>query len=151
MTETAGSARMAAALQRVVDFYEGLTPDRIGRIDEVYAADAWFKDPFNEVRGIEAIARIFTHMYRQVQLPRFVVRERVADGQGAMLAWEFHFQAGAWAGGGPQVVRGVTHLKFDAQGRVSYHRDYWDAAEELYMKLPLVGALMRGLRRLLAA
>jgi steroid delta-isomerase len=27
------------------------------------------------------------------------------------------------------------------------HRDYWDAAEELYEKLPLVGALMRWLKR----
>ena len=26
------------------------------------------------------------------------------------------------------------------------HRDYWDAAEELYEKLPLLGALMRWLK-----
>ncbi|MGO1254794.1 MAG: nuclear transport factor 2 family protein, partial [Alcaligenes aquatilis] len=26
-------------------------------------------------------------------------------------------------------------------------RDYWDAAEELYAKLPLLGLLMRWLRR----
>jgi len=41
----------------------------------------------------------------------------------------------------------VTLLKFDAAGKVNYHRDYWDAAEELYEKLPLIGPLMRGLRR----
>jgi hypothetical protein len=44
----------------------------------------------------------------------------------------------------------VSHLKFAADGRVVYHRDYWDAAEELYMKLPAIGTLMRGLRRMLA-
>jgi len=27
------------------------------------------------------------------------------------------------------------------------HRDYWDAAGELYAKLPLIGAVMRWLRR----
>jgi hypothetical protein len=42
---------------------------------------------------------------------------------------------------------GVT---VDDQGRVSLHRDYWDAAEELYEKLPVVGALMRWLRRRIA-
>jgi hypothetical protein len=36
---------------------------------------------------------------------------------------------------------------FDAQGLVTLHRDYWDAAEELYEKLPVVGALMRWLKR----
>jgi hypothetical protein len=35
----------------------------------------------------------------------------------------------------------------DAQGLIVLHRDYWDAAEELYEKLPVVGALMRWLRR----
>jgi len=34
---------------------------------------------------------------------------------------------------------------------VTYHRDYWDTAEELYAKLPLLGGLMRLLRRRLAA
>ncbi|NBU45056.1 MAG: nuclear transport factor 2 family protein, partial [Betaproteobacteria bacterium] len=27
------------------------------------------------------------------------------------------------------------------------HRDYWDAAEELYEKFPLVGHMMRWLKR----
>jgi hypothetical protein len=35
----------------------------------------------------------------------------------------------------------------DPQGLIVLHRDYWDAAEELYEKLPVVGALMRWLRR----
>ena len=42
---------------------------------------------------------------------------------------------------------GASHLVFDAQGLVVLHRDYWDAAEELYEKLPLVGSLMRWLKR----
>jgi hypothetical protein len=33
------------------------------------------------------------------------------------------------------------------QQRISLHRDYWDAAEELYEKLPWVGALMRWLKK----
>jgi steroid delta-isomerase len=36
-------------------------------------------------------------------------------------------------------------------GRVVYHRDYWDAAGELYERIPLLGALMRGVRRRLRA
>jgi hypothetical protein len=35
----------------------------------------------------------------------------------------------------------------DEAGRITVHRDYWDAAEELYEKLPLVGRLMRWLKR----
>ena len=49
--------------------------------------------------------------------------------------------------GETQTVRGASHLVLDPQGLIVLHRDYWDAAEELYEKLPVVGALMRWLRR----
>jgi steroid delta-isomerase len=45
-----------------------------------------------------------------------------------------------------QTVRGGSHLVLAPTGRITLHRDYWDAAEELYEKLPVVGALMRWLR-----
>ena len=131
----------------LVGFFETLTPQSLERFPEFYAADAWFKDPFNEVRGVDAIRHIFEHMFRQVENPRFVVTDRMAEANRAMLVWEFRFSRQ----GAPQIIRGTSHLHFDAEGRVIRHRDYWDAAEELYMTLPVIGWLMRRLRRALSA
>lgn len=142
---------MRPDLDRLIDFYQTLTPATVPRFAEFYAADAWFKDPFNEVRGLAAIEGIFDHMFRQVSEPRFVVSERIVDEGGAMLVWEMHYRMRLPGARGAQVMRGVTHLRFGDDGRVVYHRDYWDAAEELYMKLPAIGCVMRGLRRVLAA
>ena len=138
-------------LDPLIRFYHDLTIEHVARFPEYYAEDAWFKDPFNEVRGVAAIQRIFTHMFRQVAEPRFVVTDKVVDEASAMLVWEFHVQIRLWGRGEAMVMRGVSHLRFDAAGKVNYHRDYWDTGEELYMKLPALGTLMRGLRRALAA
>jgi steroid delta-isomerase len=135
----------------LIQFYHELSLDSLARFPEFYSANAYFKDPFNEVRGVAAIQRIFTHMFSQVAEPRFVVTEKVADAGGVMLIWEFYYRVRLWGKGEAQVMRGVSHLKFDPDGKVNYHRDYWDTAEELYMKLPALGTLMRGLRRMLAA
>jgi steroid Delta-isomerase len=137
--------------EALIKFYESLTPDAVARFGEFYADDAWFKDPFNEVRGLPAIERIFRHMFTQVGEPRFVVTDTVADAGGAMLVWEFSYRVRLWGKGETQLMRGVSHLKFNAAGKVCQHRDYWDTGEELYMKLPLMGGLWRGLRRMLAA
>lgn len=139
------------SLDALIRFYQELSPEGVEHFAEFYSADAYFKDPFNEVRGIPAIQRIFSHMFGQVAEPRFVITERVADPGGAMLVWEFSYRVRLWGKGETQVMRGVSHLRFDAAGKVEYHRDYWDTAEELYMKLPVLGWLMRGLRRVLAA
>jgi steroid delta-isomerase len=136
-----------AAVGRVVAFFESISASDVGRLGEVYAADAFFKDPFNEVRGVPAITRIFEHMFVQVDAPRFVVRETVAQGDAAFLVWDFEFALRRPLPTRPRRVRGCSHLRFDADGRVTFHRDYWDAAEELYEQLPAIGVLMRWLRR----
>lgn len=138
-------------LDPLIRFFESITPESVSRFPEFYAENAWFKDPFNEVRGVGAIQRIFAHMFGQVDEPRFVVSEQVADAYGAVLIWTFHYRfRGAGKASAEQVMRGVSHLKFDADGKVVFHRDYWDTAEELYMKIPLLGALMRFLRKRLS-
>jgi len=138
-------------LQPLIDFYNTFNPASIGRLGDFYSEDAYFKDPFNEVRGVAAIASIFTHMFRQVEDPRFRVTETIADAQGAMLAWEFHFAVRILGRSHTRMIRGVSHLRFDAQGKVCHHRDYWDAAEELYATLPVIGCVTRGLARAFAA
>ena len=134
-------------LARLKAFYETLRPQDVAQIDALYAPDAFFKDPFNEVRGTEAIRRIFAHLFEQVDQPRFVVTGTIAQDDRAVLLWEFRFAFRRPLPAGPQVVRGCSHLVFDAAGRVGMHRDYWDTAEELYARLPVLGALMRLLRR----
>ena len=139
------------SLESLIRFYHELTPDTDSRFGEFYTPDAWFKDPFNEVRGLPAIERIFRHMFEQVGEPRFVVTETVADANGAMLVWELSYRLRLLGRGETQIMRGVSHLKFAPDGKVAYHRDYWDTGEELYMKMPIMGGLWRGLRRMLSA
>lgn len=130
----------------LVRFFEQLAPADLKALATVYAEDARFKDPFNDVVGIDAIERVFAHMYVALDEPRFIIVEAIVDGDQCVLVWDFVFRFKRWSSA-LQTVRGASHLRFDAQGRVALHRDYWDAAEELYEKLPLLGALMRWLRR----
>ncbi len=133
-----------AALARLVHFYETLTPGTLGReLARVYAPEASFKDPFNEVQGLGAISGIFEHMFTRVAAPRFVVHVKMRQDMDAFLTWSMLFETDD----GPMCIRGASHVQFNAQGLVLMHRDYWDAAEELYEKVPLVGGLMRFLKR----
>ncbi len=135
------------AVTRVIAFFETLAPSDVVALGRLYAVDSRFKDPFNEVQGLPAIRHIFEHMFVTLEQPRFVVTGRVVQGQQCFLTWEFLFAFRNFHKGVTQTVRGASHLVFDDQGLVTLHRDYWDAAEELYEKLPVVGGLMRWLKR----
>ena len=130
-------------LDAVVRYFETLDRDSVRRVGEIYAGDAFFKDPFNEARGEAAIRRIYEHMFEQLEAPRFKVTGRFSGDDGAMLIWDMTFRMRSE----PVIIRGSTHLRFAPDGRISYHRDYWDSGEELYAKLPVLGALIRFLQR----
>jgi len=138
---------MKDAVARIEVFFSALGPSDLSRLGDFYTPDACFKDPFNEVRGVAAIQRIFQHMFEALDAPRFVITRRVVDGDQCFLVWEFRFGFKNFHKGVEQVVHGGSHLLLAPDGRIQSHRDYWDAAEELYEKLPVVGGLMRWLKR----
>ncbi len=130
---------------RLVVLFEHFAPADVARLGEHYASDARFKDPFNEVSGLAEVQRVYAHMFRTLDAPRFVVHRVVAQGDEAFLSWDFRFRFRRDPR--ERTVRGATHLVLDADGRIALHRDYWDAAEELYEQLPLLGTLMRWVKR----
>jgi ketosteroid isomerase-like protein len=134
-----------ADLYRVIDFFQSISADSARTLSQIYTDDVWFKDPFNEVQGLEQVSHIFTHMFEQVDAPRFVVTHSVLQDDQAFLTWDFLFRMRRFSDD-EQCIRGATHVRFASDGRVAYHRDYWDAAEELYEKLPILGSLMRWLK-----
>jgi hypothetical protein len=137
--------RLATA--QLAEFFETLTPESVAQLPNIYDAQARFKDPFNEVEGLAEIERIFQHMYVALDGPHFVITGQLVDGAQAFLTWEFRFRFKRFDTQTLQVVRGGSHLLFNDQGLVTLHRDYWDAAEELYEKLPLLGGVMRWLKK----
>jgi steroid Delta-isomerase len=134
-------------VQKVAAFFDAMaSPRDLARMPEVYADDAWFKDPFNQVQGRAAIEKIFAHMYEQVDEPRFQMLETVCEGDTAFFVWTFRFRRKGTKDD-PIVAIGSSHIRFGADGRVVYHRDYWDPAENIYEKLPLIGGFFRWLKR----
>ena len=134
---------MTPQVQNIMAWYAILSPTSLKDIGKYYADDARFKDPFNEVKGVKAIQAIFEHMFATTQYPKFIFEEVIEQESKAFLTWEFHFGLR----GKNYVVKGGSMLPFNDRGSTTDHRDYWEAAEELWVELPIVGALVGWLRR----
>lgn len=137
-------------VKRMVAFWEHLEPEDLAHLGKVYAEQATFKDPFNDVQGLTRIRAVFADMFERMHDPRFVITDAALQGDRVFLVWDF---SGRLRSSNQQLlyIHGASHLKFNDDGLVIYHRDYWDAAEEVYEKVPVLGALMRWLKRRIAA
>ena len=135
------------SLARLVDYFQSLTRESVNGMQLFYTEDAYFRDPFNDVRGIDKIKNIFLKMFDHLVEPRFLITESVLQNDTAVLFWDFTFRMKSFKPQQTLLIKGASHLRFATDGRVQYHVDYWDAAGELYEKLPVIGILMRWLKK----
>ncbi len=127
-----------------IHLFENLSEDRIRGCDAYVSPDIHFIDPFNDIRGIEAFKKLLHKTLEDVRDPVFQVTRRIKDEDILYLKWEFSGSVrviGHWS------VTGLSEIEFDDQGRVCRHVDYWDASTHFYNRLPVIGSLIRLIRR----
>ena len=132
-----------------IAFLEGMTPESLERFSEVFAADARFCDPFNDVRGIDSVRRVFEQMFEQLEDHGFKVLDHAAAGNRAYLNWEFRCTRRGKSQG--FVIEGMSTVDFNEDGKAIAHIDHYDAASQVYESIPLLGAVLRVLRRRISA
>ena len=142
-----GVLDMSGPLRRYIELFEHLTPADLDRFEAYFTANARFKDPFNDVNGITAIRRVFEHMFATLERPAFTVTHAALRGSDGFLQWQFDFRA---RGRDARVI-GVSRIRLAEDGRISEHLDFWDPAEQIYEKLPLLGSLLRWVKRRLSS
>lgn len=141
------SGTMNARIQDIAAWFEALTPQTLGSIGSVYAPDAHFADPFNDAHGLPAITHVYAHMFENLDQPRFHILRQAGQGVDAFLVWRCD---GALRGRS-FAIEGASALVLDAQGLIVDHQDYWDPASQVYERVPLLGAVLRKLRRKLSS
>jgi predicted ester cyclase len=139
---------MRASLDAYIRFYETLTPQTLGALRSLVTAEVHFRDPFNDVQGVDAYERVLAKMFEDLDEPRFEVRHAALDGAIGFLKWRFVFRSKR---GKERAIEGMSEIQFDADGRVARHIDYWDAAAQVYERLPVLGFILRRIRRRIAA
>lgn len=132
-----------AALARYGDFHARLAPGNLDELDALAAEDLRFRDPFNDLRGRQAYRHLLAHMFATITEPRFTILDRACSSSAGYLKWRF---AGALRGRKFEIV-GMSEIKFDARGMVAEHIDHWDAAAQFYGQIPMIGTLIRLIKK----
>lgn len=133
-------------VERYIKLFATLSPADIDRLGDYFAPDARFKDPFNDVRGVAAIASVFRHMFEVCEQPEFDVLDWSCRNNIASIHWRFtlKLKRGKLTF---KPVDGVSLVEFDKRGLATSHIDYWDPTAGVYSEIPVLGGLLRWLRK----
>lgn len=134
----AGSQIERDALKQFEDFYADYSVDAIQQgIRAVYADDAWFGDPFHIVQGIDELEHYFVVMAEPVESCTFRIDSMQRSGEDYFARWTMILESKAAKG---EIIQtpGISHVRFNAEGKVIFQQDYWDTSAMLD-RLPVVG------------
>jgi hypothetical protein len=136
--------RLPAPVQLFQRTFRELRPDSPFPYAELYAPDVSFQDPLTRAEGLDALRAHFDRLNANLRLALFDFQPTLTDGSEAFLPWTMRLELRRGPRG-PIVVSGVTQLRFDQ--RIRYQRDHFDVGELAYEHLPLLGALIRSIKR----
>ncbi|MDZ7854148.1 MAG: nuclear transport factor 2 family protein [Halomonas sp.] len=128
-------------------FFNKLDKTCTKKLYEVYTDDVDFTDPLHHIKGREALEDYFSTLYDNVTSCRFVFHTTLQKDDTAFVTWTMHLVHPRLDGGRVVEVEGCSHLIFAEDGRVTRHRDYFDAGDLLYERLPVMGPAVRWVKR----
>jgi hypothetical protein len=133
-----GSDIEKAALKRFDDFYADYSVEAIrAGVRDVYAENAWFGDPFHIVEGLDDIEHYFVVMAEPVEECTFTVDSMQRSGDDYFARWTMKLESSAAKGELIETI-GMSHVRFNAEGKIIFQQDYWDTSA-MFDRLPVVG------------
>lgn len=128
--------------QRVQEAYQSLASTEMVDVESLYTADVYFEDPSHAIQGKPALIRYFGKMFKSLDQCSFKFHSTIADGSNVCLTWTMIFNHPKLGNGETIRVEGASYLK-TRNGKIYYHRDYFDMGAMLYEHLPIVGKLVQ--------
>ena len=144
-----GSPAEQEAIERFKKFNSDFSAANItNQTKTVYAPGVYFRDPFKEIHG-------------EVEFEQYLLRGSSAVAQFSM-DWKdvavggdnYYFR---WImsvklkrddkKAAPSLTTGISHVRFNRDGLVVFHQDYFDGAAFLYEKLPVLGGEIRFVKK----
>ncbi len=145
----AGGADEAAALERFKGFLKGI--GNASFIQEntrkVYTSEAFLDDTLVVHHGAAAIEKYFVKTAANLTHCGVTIDDVSKSGENYYIRWTMIFEAPAMSGGEPVQSVGISQVRFDREGKVAFHQDFWDSGRNFYAHLPVAGGVIGYIRK----
>ncbi len=142
----AASDEEKKAVQQFREVYKVFSAERIrSDVRTLYREDAYFRDGFREVRGIDAIEKYFVSSTDAFLECTFDIQDSAVHEGNYYFRWVMTLVLKRSKGERIQIA-GMSHVRFDERGKIIFHQDYWDTGI-IYEEAPVLGRLITWIRK----
>ena len=129
-------------------FFNRVDNDHMDWVDDFYTREATLDDPVGSHVGRDSIKAYYQSMYAPVTEIRFEFEEIIGVDGVFFAPWVMKLRSRKLRGGDLIEVHGTSRLEFDLDShRVKAHRDDFDMGAMVYEHIPVLGAIIRWIKR----
>jgi len=133
-------------LANFINIYQALNTENVDEICKIYHTDIIFEDPIHKVEGLENLLDYFNNLYQNLSSCEFTIDDYFYHVDTAAIYWTMSFEHEKLNSGQKVEVQGHTHLNGTGD-KVTYHRDYLDVGAMLYEHIPLLGSVVKFIKK----
>lgn len=138
--------RNAQALERFISLYQALNKDNVASLRDVYSDNVTFSDPAHSLHSWQALEFYFNQLFENVISCEFEIHEFALNVDNAFLNWTMTFAHPKLEQGKTRTLDGCSKLIF-SQGKIVSHRDYFDLGAMIYEGVPVLGGVVKYIKK----
>ena len=137
----------AQALSKFKELFSNLkNADIANEVNDVYAQALYFNDTFHTIRSRDQLTHYLSETSKKLEYSQVKFTEIAVSNHSYFLSWEMHI---AFSASGSKVTTksiGVSQIRFNQQGKITFHQDFWDNTQGFFGHLPVFGYLINKVR-----
>ena len=137
-----GSAEEKAGIENFKEYYRIFAENVIRRdTKKLYAKEAFFKDGYKEVKGVDAIESYFIATTKAIVSCTFEITDVSIHEGNYYFRWVMTLTIKRDKDN-PLKQIGMSHVRFAPDGKIIFHADYWDTSV-VFERAPVIGSIIR--------
>jgi hypothetical protein len=138
-----GSAEEAAMLAGIEDLFTNYNYENLAtNTTEVYAQNVYFRDAFRQFSNPQDIRDYMLHGLEPLTAAEFIFNRVIRSGDEFYIDWTMRLDFKSTPPNTWEESIGMSHIRYNSEGKVIFHQDYWDPTDIVYRRIPIANRLI---------
>jgi hypothetical protein len=116
------------------------------QIAKTYAEKLFFNDTLVTLHNRKELLTYLQHTQQQLDSMSFEVLGIQEKGDDVFMRWIMNTRFTVMGQSRNVYSIGMSHLRFNSEGKIILHQDYWDSMQGFYQHLPIIGGLLQWIK-----
>lgn len=127
-------------LENYQTWLESLSPTNLNQpLQQLFNHQVYFKDPFNELRGLSDLQKLYNHKFSKLKDVEYRVHQKAGVDKTGYIEWRMYYQQA----GKSHQINGLTKILLNDDQQIIVAIDYWDPLEFVYANNPVINGIIK--------